>query len=171
MSRIAFEGRQFRVEVDERGGREIEIVRHVDAAAIVAVHEGDVVLVRQYRHPVAAGVLELPAGKVDAGETPLETAQRELEEECGLRGGDWRHLISFWTTPGFCDERMHLFLAESLEPCDPRPEDDEVLDVVRWPLGEVAGRLAEVEDAKTLVGLMLLLHGGAAPGDVSFRRS
>ncbi len=171
MSRIAFDGAQFRVEVEELDGREIEIVRHVDAAAIVAVHDGDVVLVLQQRHPVDEKVLELPAGKVDAGETPLGAAMRELEEECGLRGGDWRPLISFWTTPGFCDERMHLFLAENLERCDPRPDDDEDVEVVRWPLDELAGRIAEVDDAKTLVGLLLLIGAGPSPGDVSFRRS
>lgn len=158
MTRVVFEGSQVRLEIEEVDGHELEIVRHADSVAVVALHRGDVVLARQRREPAGGAVLELPAGKVDAGEQPLETARRELREECGLHGGDWRHLASFWTTPGFCDEKMHVFLAENVEDGEPEPDEHEEVELVRWPLAQVAARLGEVEDGKTLVGLLLLLR-------------
>jgi ADP-ribose pyrophosphatase len=88
----------------------------------------------------------------------LTTAKRELKEECGLRGGEWRELAAFWTTPGFCRERMHLFAADGLERGDPEPAADEELELVRWRVEEVEQRLGEIEDAKTLAGLLLYLR-------------
>ena len=90
--------------------------------------------------------------------SPLETARRELKEECGLSGGEWRELASFWTTPGFCRERMHLFAAEGVEQGVASPDPDEELELVRWPISEVETRLHEIEDAKTLVGLLLYVR-------------
>jgi ADP-ribose pyrophosphatase len=156
--RIVYDGKQFRVAVEEWDGSEREIVDHPGSTAIVAIHAGDVVLVRQLREPAGKALLELPAGTLEEGEEPLASAQRELEEEVGLTGGRWRELGAFWTSPGFLRERMHLFLAEDLEQGEPNPDDDEDVEVVRFPVGEVAERLDELEDMKTLAGLLLYLR-------------
>jgi ADP-ribose pyrophosphatase len=158
MRKIAFDGRLIQVVVEEWDGAEREIVEHPGAVAIVAVDAEDrVVLVRQLRAPARSEVLELPAGTLDEEERPLECARRELREETGLHGGSWTELASFWSTPGFCRERVTLFLAERLEEGEPSPSSDEALTVVRRPVAAVAGALGEIDDAKTLVGLLLLL--------------
>lgn len=153
-----WEGRLLGVTVERWGGNEREIVEHPGAVAIVAVDdEGCVALVRQLREATRKHLLELPAGTAEPCETPLETARRELHEECGLTGGEWRELAAFWTTPGFCRERMHLFAAEGVERGEAAPAADEDLELVRWPVAEIGGRLGELEDAKTLAGLLLYL--------------
>jgi ADP-ribose pyrophosphatase len=157
-TRSVYEGRLLGLTVESWGGREREIVEHPGAVAIVAVDlDGYVTLVRQLREATRKHLLELPAGTAEPGEEPLETARRELREECGLTGGEWRELAAFWTTPGFCRERMHLFAAEGVERGEPEPADDEELELVRWPLAAVSERLGEIEDAKTLAGLLLYL--------------
>jgi ADP-ribose pyrophosphatase len=158
-SRRVYEGTLIDVDIERWGDHEREIVEHPGAVAIVAVDaEGFVTLVRQLREPARRRLLELPAGTAESGEEPLETARRELREECGLTGGDWRELAAFWTTPGFCRERMHLFAAENVERGDADPEEDEDLELVRWPVGEIDSHLDEIEDAKTLAGLLLYLR-------------
>ncbi len=148
-----YEGPVFRVE--RRDGR--DVVVHAPVAAVVAVDQHDrLTLVRQHRVPVDARLLELPAGFVDAEETPLAAARRELIEETGLHGGDWLEVATFYTSAGFTDERVHLFLATGLEPGEAKPDGDEELEVVRVSLADVPGLIDECEDAKTLVGLMLL---------------
>src|SRR5205823_6363675 len=103
---------------------------HPGAVAIVAVdREGYVTLVRQLREAARRHLLELPAGTLEAGEEPLATAKRELEEETGLTGGRWQPAAAFYTTPGFCRERMTLFVAEDLDRGEPRPDDDEDVEV------------------------------------------
>jgi ADP-ribose pyrophosphatase len=155
----AYEGRLLGLTVERWGEHEREIVEHPGAVAIVAVDaQGYVWLVRQLREATRKHLLELPAGTAEAGEEPLETAQRELREECGLTGGRWRELAAFWTTPGFCRERMHLFAAEGVERGEAQPAPDEELELVRWPVADVDERLGEIEDAKTLAGLLLYLR-------------
>ena len=157
-SESAWRGRLLGITVERWGEHEREIVEHPGAVAIVAVDgEGFVTLVRQLREPARKRLLELPAGTAEPGEEPLATAQRELREECGLRGGEWHELAAFWTTPGFCRERMHLFAAEGVERGEAEPADDEDLELVHWPVGEIAARLHVIEDAKTLAGLLLYL--------------
>lgn len=138
------------------------VIEHPGSVAIVAVDaDGCVALVRQLREPAGKELLELPAGTREEGEAPLETAQRELREECGLRGGSWSELAAFWTTPGFCTEHMTLFLAEGVEEGEAAPEQDESFEQVRWTPIEIVAGLAEIEDAKTLAGLLLFLRLGA----------
>jgi ADP-ribose pyrophosphatase len=156
---LVWEGRLLGVTVERWGENEREIVEHPGAVAMVAVdNEGYVWLVRQLREATRTRLLELPAGTAEPGEEPLETARRELQEECGLTGGEWRELAAFWTTPGFCRERMHMFAAEGVVHGEPAPADDEELELVRWPVAEIGERLHEIEDAKTLAGLLLYLR-------------
>jgi ADP-ribose diphosphatase len=158
-TRRVYEGSLLGLTAERWGDNEREIVEHPGAVAIVAVDdEACVTLVRQLREPARKRLLELPAGTAEEGEEPLETARRELQEECGLTGGEWRELAAFWTTPGFCRERMHVFAAEGVERGEPSPAADEELELVRWQLAEVGERLHEIEDAKTLAGLLLYLR-------------
>jgi ADP-ribose pyrophosphatase len=158
-SRTVYDGELIDVTVERWGDHEKEIVDHPGAVAIVAVDgDGMVTLVRQRREAAREELVELPAGTLEEGETPLATARRELDEETGLTGGDWREVTTFFTTPGFCRERMHLFFAEGLERGEPTPDEDEDVELVRWPVDQVERHLAEIEDAKTLVGLLLYLR-------------
>jgi ADP-ribose diphosphatase len=158
-TRTVYDGKLIDVTLERWGEHEREIVEHPGAVAIVPVdRDGLVTLVRQRREAVRAELLELPAGTLEEGEAPLDSARRELAEETGLTGGTWREVIAFYTTPGFCRERMYLFFAEELDEGTASPESDEQLEVVRWPLGEVAANIGRFEDVKTLVGLLLYLR-------------
>jgi ADP-ribose pyrophosphatase len=159
-SRIAFDGNQIDVVIERWGDREREIVKHPGAVAIVAIDSDDrVTLVCQPREPARKELLELPAGTLEEGEEPLETAQRELEEETGLHGGEWRLAVSFYSTPGFCNELVHVFVAEGVERGERQPESNEEIELVTVPVAELRGRIAEIEDAKTLAGILLYLDG------------
>lgn len=157
--RTVYDGKQFDVVVERWGEHDREVVEHPGATAIVAIdRDGCVALVRQLREPARKRLLELPAGTLEPGEEPLAAAKRELEEEVGLRGGEWQELGAFYTTPGFCNERMHVFLAEGVERGEASPEDDEDVEVVRLRLEEISERIGELEDAKTIAGLLLYLR-------------
>jgi ADP-ribose pyrophosphatase len=134
----------------------LEMVRHPGAAAIVPVHEdGAVTLVRQYRHAAAGYIWEIPAGKLDAGEEPASCAARELREEAGLTAGELVRLGLIFTAPGFCDERIHLFLARQLTATTQQLDEDEVLSVSRIPLSQALDMIGSgaIQDAKTIAGL------------------
>jgi 8-oxo-dGTP pyrophosphatase MutT (NUDIX family) len=164
----AYEGKIATVRVEtfrHEDGEEItrEIVRHAGAVAVVA-HDGErIYLVRQPREAVGVpDLLELPAGKLDEeGETPLQTAKRELAEEIGKAAEHWEHLVSFYTSPGFTDEEVHVYLATGLS--DERAETDEHerIDVVTHPLSELDALIDEARDSKTLIGLLELRRRGA----------
>jgi ADP-ribose pyrophosphatase len=136
---------------------ELELVRHPGAAAIVPLHaDGRVVLVRQYRHATDGWLLELPAGKLDPGESPRDCARRELEEEAGLAAGELVELGPFWASPGFTDEVIHLFLARDLHPAEQRLEHDELLSVFTLPFEEAVALAArgEIADGKSACALL-----------------
>ena len=145
------------VRLPNGGVCELEIVRHPGAAAVVPVDdEGRVLLVRQYRHATGGWILEVPAGKLDRGETPESCAAREVEEETGYRAGSLVSMGWIWTTPGFTDEKIWLFLARGLTPGRQDLQADEALSVERVPLREavaMAGR-GEIVDAKSVCALL-----------------
>jgi 8-oxo-dGTP pyrophosphatase MutT (NUDIX family) len=141
-------------------GSEVErqVVEHPGSVGIVA-HDGECVyLVRQPREAVGEdGLLEIPAGTRDVeGESELECAQRELREEVGLRAQDWIELHAIYPSPGFLSEKVTIFAATDLAAETGEADEDEQIEVVRLPLGEIDSALTDIEDAKTLVALLLL---------------
>ena len=159
-----YHGRIFNVEVGEviqDDGRIAprEIVSHDGGIAIVALHGDHVLLVRQFRIAAGQALLELPAGRREGDEDPQRRAALELAEETGYRAGQLRLLTAYFSSAGFTDEWMHIFLATDLEEVGQNLETDEVIDVLPVPLAEVPGMLArgEIIDAKTIIGLRELL--------------
>jgi len=139
-------------------GREmdLEIVRHPGGAAVVAVDRDQrVCLLRQYRHVAGGWIWELPAGKLDDGEAPRRTAERELAEEAGLAAERWDELGSELSSPGIFNEVIHLYLARGLHAVEPNTEEHEVLEVHWVPLRQALqwAQSGEIRDAKTVVGL------------------
>jgi ADP-ribose pyrophosphatase len=134
----------------------LEVVRHPGAAAIVAIDDRDEVsLLHQFRHAAGGFIWEIPAGVLNHGEKPLECAARELREETGLIAGSLDSLGSILTTPGFCDERIYLFLARNCHATEQELDADEVLTVARFPLRAALDmiRRGEIQDAKSIAGL------------------
>jgi ADP-ribose pyrophosphatase len=164
--RSIYRGRVLTLEVDrviEPSGIEVEreVVRHVGAAVILAVtDERRLVLVRQFRYAVGEFLWEVPAGHIGPGETPEETARRELVEETGYYPRSLEKLSAFYPSPGFSDETMHLFYATDLEQRTPSPEEDESIEVGLFTSAEAADMVArgEIQDGKTLFGLLLATH-------------
>jgi ADP-ribose pyrophosphatase len=161
-TREIYRGRTFNVDVDSvrlPNGREmeLELVHHRGAAAVVPVLEdGTVLLVRQYRYATGGWLLEIPAGKLDGGESPETCAAREAEEEVGYRPGKLEPLGWIWTTPGFADEKIWLYLATDLQPAKQGLEDDEVLSIEKMPLAEAVEKAfrGEIHDSKSAIALM-----------------
>jgi 8-oxo-dGTP pyrophosphatase MutT (NUDIX family) len=145
-----------RVELPNGTTAELEIIRHPGGAAVVALDARNrICLLRQFRHAVGGWIWELPAGKIDNREPPLDTARRELEEEAGIRAGCWQSLGNYVTSPGVFTEVVHLFLATELTLLPPRPEEHEVFEVHWLPLQEVLAMAhsGELCDGKSLVGV------------------
>ena len=139
----------------------LEVVRHMGAAAVLPIKDdGSVILVRQWRHATGGWLLEVPAGKLDPGEDPASCALRETEEEIGWIPGRLEPMGWIWTTPGFCDEKIWLYLAHELKTGQQNLEEDELLTMVEMPLAEAA-RMAtegEITDSKTAI---LILRAAA----------
>ncbi len=136
-----------------------EVFHHPGGAAVVPVlPDGKILLVRQFRYPMQEILLELPAGKIDPGESPEDTAARELEEEVGYTAGCLKKISEFYSTPGFCDERIYLYLAEDLRSCQAEGDRDEELEVVTFTLSELLEmiRVGKISDAKTIIGIQYL---------------
>lgn len=152
-------------------GREAlrEVVRHVGAAAVVPVDaEGRVTLVRQHRVAMDAVTLEVPAGKLDSPEEdPFLCAQRELKEETGLTAENWQFLTCIYTTPGFCTERIALYLAQNLTQGETHFDEDEFLRIERLTLAQAQQKVmqGEIRDGKTIIGLMMAGHALGTPPD------
>lgn len=135
-----------------------EVVEHPGGAAVLAVEEtGEAYFVRQYRHPVAESLLEIPAGKLDGGEEPLECAVRELAEEVGVKANKIRRIAAYYSTPGFTSEKLYLYLATGLEQIKRQQQEDEDLEVILIPLKEAIdmAKHGEITDGKTLIALLL----------------
>lgn len=162
-SRITHEGKLSTVRIDEfryEDGEtaEREIVAHPGAVGIVA-HDNEVVyMVRQPREAVGReSLLELPAGKLDVeGESPLECAKRELVEEVGVEASEWEELTRFYSSPGFTDEQVQLFVAADLTEVEAQPTEGERIEIVKVALDDLDATIAGCEDAKSLVGLLML---------------
>lgn len=144
------------VQLPNREILAMEIVRHPGGAVIVALNsQNQVALLRQFRHAAGGWIWEFPAGTIEAGESPQQTAERELHEEAGCRASNWQSLGSTWPAPGFCTERLHIFMATdlSLQPAEPQPH--EFIEIHWKPVSEVLemARHGEINDAKTIVAL------------------
>jgi 8-oxo-dGTP pyrophosphatase MutT (NUDIX family) len=164
----AWSGRIMTVRVDRfrhDDGTEVtrELAVHPGAAVVVAHDADDVYMVAQPREAVGEqSLLELPAGKIDAGEEPLAAARRELAEEIGKSAGSWELLKRCWASPGFTSESFHLFLATELDDATARSEEEERIDVEAIPLERLDETIGRCRDAKSLVGLLLLKDRRAA---------
>jgi 8-oxo-dGTP pyrophosphatase MutT (NUDIX family) len=158
-----WEGRLATVRVERwrhEDGEEVEreVVGHPGAVAVVAHDERNLWLVRQPREPIGdPGLLELPAGKLDVeDEPPLDTAKRELAEEVGKAAETWEELDSFYTSPGFSDERVIVYLATGLSDVESGSSENERIEIVPWPLDDLERAIKACEDAKSLIGLLWL---------------
>ena len=160
--RKVFQGRVLtlnleRVQLPNGRVAELEIAHHPGGAAVVAMDaQGRVCLLRQFRHAAGGWLDELPAGKLDGGEPPLQCAQRELAEEAGMLARRWDKLGEFFSSPGVLTEVIHLFLARDLAPTDARPEEHEVFEASWIPLEEAVQLAAGagLHDAKSVIGLL-----------------
>jgi ADP-ribose pyrophosphatase len=140
------------------GEVDIEVIHHNGGAGALAMFDdGTVALVRQWRYPLNRYSLEISAGRIEPGHSPIETAERELEEEMGLRAREFIKLSEFQVAPGYCEERIWVYLARGLEPCAQRLDEDEEIDVVRMPLADALAKIhsGEIDDAKTIITLLL----------------
>lgn len=166
-TRRVFDGRLVRLDVDtvrtpDGHEHDLEVVRHPGAAAVVPLlsdpgaDDPSVLLIRQYRHVVAETIWEIPAGTLEPGEEPRRCAERELLEETGARADRLDHLTTIWTTPGFTDERIHLYLATGIRVEEPAPRPDESMTVEPRPLSTILEMIRDgaLVDAKSIVALL-----------------
>jgi ADP-ribose pyrophosphatase len=134
-----------------------EVVRHPGGVAVVPIlDDSRILLIRQFRYPIGKYIYEIPAGKLDSGQTPLETIKRELEEETGYRAGILNLECSFYTTPGISNELIHLYTARDLTPCAQRLEEGEHITLEALSIEECLQKIktGEIRDGKTLLGLL-----------------
>ena len=136
-----------------------EMVEHPGGAAVLCVEEGKVLLVRQFRYAYGEELLEIPAGKLDKGEDPVHAAARELEEETGRVAERVEKLFTLYPTPGYTNEKLHVFLAHGVHMGHVNPDDDEFVSVVRIPLADVSAMIADgrIRDAKTIAAVQRYL--------------
>ncbi len=162
-SKLLFDGRVVRLYLDKvlmPDGREAwwETVRHWGAVGIIPIDDdGCIYFVRQYRHAPGEDILEIPAGKLSPREDPRLCAERELEEEVGLKAREWRFLCSFYTSPGFSDEIVYLYLARELYPGKLNPDQDEYLETSLLRAEDAMEMIwrGEIKDSKTIIGVLM----------------
>ena len=160
-SELVYDGKLLHVRRDtvrlpDGGVAEREYIRHPGAVMIIAlVDSGELVMERQFRYPLRRDMIELPAGKIDPGEPPLETAKRELLEETGYSASEWRHLATIHLAIGYSDEHIEIFLARGLTQEQAKLDDEEFLEVFTLPLAAALDwvRDGRITDSKTLSGL------------------
>lgn len=165
-TRVIFEGRILKLRVDTvrtADGRQStrEIIEHAACIVVVAVDEDDnVLMVRQYRRAIDKELLEIPAGGIDKGESAEAAVVREMREETGLRPQKVERLGGFYSTPGYCDEYLYLYLATDLKPDPLSAEDTAGIEVVRVPVAQVPELInsGKIEDAKSVAGLLIYLE-------------
>jgi ADP-ribose pyrophosphatase len=165
-SRTVYDGRAVKLRIDTvrmPSGRETtrEIVEHSDCVAIIAVDDKDnILLVNQFRKSVEKELLEIPAGGIDPGETPEDCVRRELREETGFLPRKVERLGGFYSSPGYCTEYLHLYLATDLVSSPLQAEDSESIRLVRMPLAQIPGLIASgsICDAKSIAGLLIFLE-------------
>lgn len=166
-SRESYRGPVFWVSTDDvlepTGVRTTrDVVRHTGSIVILAVDESSrgprVLLEKQYRHAAGRFLLELPAGRIDEGENPLQAAKRELLEETGYSARSWKRVLHFWASPGFVAEAMSIYLARNLKAGAAQPEDDEVIELKLVPLEKAVSMVLKgtIQDAKTIAGVLWL---------------
>ena len=163
-SEIKFDGKLIKVTYDiaDVNGKEAwrEVVHHPGASAIVAIDEENrIIMEKQFRYALNDYLLEIPAGKLDAGEDPLVCAKRELEEETGIIASEWICLGTIATSPGFCNEVIHLYVAKGLSKGEIHWDEDEYVEVERYTFDELLQRIQEekIKDSKTLSALLLAM--------------
>ena len=162
-SEVVFDGKILKVKVDTLAyDRDRTVTREiVEAGSTVVIlpidSERNVLLVRQFRYPTGAYILEAPAGRVEIGETPIAAAQRELREEIGYASRDIREMGSFWISPGYCTEYMHAYLAKELVPDKLQPDDDEDIVVERFSLDDALNMVksGDIQDVKTIAAMSM----------------
>ena len=163
-SEMKFDGKLIKVTYDiaEVNGKEAwrEVVHHPGASAIVAIDEDNrIIMEKQFRYALNDYLLEIPAGKLDVGEDPLVCAKRELEEETGIIASEWISLGTIATSPGFCNEVIHLYVAKGLSKGEIHWDEDEYVEVERYTFDELLQRISEekIKDSKTLSALLLAM--------------
>lgn len=146
------------VELPDKKYSKREIVEHEPAVSIVAAdEENNILLVKQYRKPVEKIIYEVPAGMLEIGESPREGAIRELKEETGYIAENVEYIIEFYTSPGFCTEKMYLFFAEGIKEGNQDPDEDEFIELVKIPLKDALKMIevGEIMDAKSIVAILM----------------
>ena len=146
------------VELPDKKYSKREIVEHDPSVSVVATdNDGNILLVKQYRKPVEKVIYEIPAGSIEIGENPREGAIRELKEETGYVAKDVEYISEFYSTPGFCTEKMYVFFATEIEECDQEPDEDEFIEVEKVSLDKAIKmiQLGEIMDAKSIVGILM----------------
>jgi ADP-ribose pyrophosphatase len=147
-----------RFQSARKGEVDIEVVHHNGGAGVLPLFEdGSVGLVKQWRYPLGKYSVEICAGRIEKGDSPEQTAARELEEEMGLRGNRFEKLGEFFVAPGYCEERLYVYLATGIEESSQNLDDDEEIEVVRLPFESAMERVrsGEIDDAKSIIAIML----------------
>ena len=163
-SRMIYRGRVvdlYKDNITLADGREAvrEVIKHKEAICVLPVEGDSIILVKQFRYPVNKELIEIPAGIIESGEEPEEAAERELKEETGYRAKSMKKVLSFYSSPGFTNEKLHLFIAEGLEPGKQQMDPDEEIDVIKVRGEDLYDKIlnGEIEDSKTILAVLYYL--------------